>query len=199
MIQINPKRLLGSWKEGWALDIHTVSSTFLGYDEFGHEQFDTVYSPLGEALNKLKYKSDKTVLDSIAETVAAFIITKGINQKISALVIVPPTNTKRPFQPNIELIKLIGQKLNLPFYVDYIVKVKDMSQLKNIFDPDKRRDILKDAYKPKDTSLKGKTVLLFDDLCRSGSTLETIANLLIGNVGVTGLYVITLTKTRVKR
>ena len=156
LIVINPTKLLGPWQEGYVLDVHTTSSTLIGYDEFGHERFETVRTPLGEALYKLKYKSDLTVLEPLANTVADFLVTKGIHQKISLLTIVPPTNTRRRFQPNIELAKLVGMTLHVPVYLDYILKAKDISQLKDVFDPEKRRGILTNAYKAKDASMNGK-------------------------------------------
>ena len=36
MLDINPKKLIGPWKEGYALDVHTVSSDYLGEDQFGN-------------------------------------------------------------------------------------------------------------------------------------------------------------------
>ena len=41
MVTINPIELSGNWTQGYALDIHTINSTFIGYDEYGHEVFDT--------------------------------------------------------------------------------------------------------------------------------------------------------------
>ena len=32
--EINPKRIVGNWKSGYALDIHTISSTYLGINQF---------------------------------------------------------------------------------------------------------------------------------------------------------------------
>jgi competence protein ComFC len=48
MTRINPRKLSGPWTEGYALDLHTASSEFLGYDEFGHEQFNTERTEVGE-------------------------------------------------------------------------------------------------------------------------------------------------------
>lgn len=62
MINISPIKLPGNWFEGFALDLHTISSEFLGYDEYGHEVFDTKRSEMGELLYRLKYGSDKSVL-----------------------------------------------------------------------------------------------------------------------------------------
>jgi hypothetical protein len=34
-LETNPRRLRGPWDGGYALDVHTRSSTFLGYDQYG--------------------------------------------------------------------------------------------------------------------------------------------------------------------
>ncbi len=41
--------------------MHTISSTFLGYNEYGHAQYDTTRSTLGELLYQLKYRGKNTV------------------------------------------------------------------------------------------------------------------------------------------
>jgi len=45
MISFHPVRIPGRWREGYALDLHTVQSTFLGDDAYGHARFDTERSP----------------------------------------------------------------------------------------------------------------------------------------------------------
>jgi hypothetical protein len=40
VVEIQPVRIPGRWRDGRALDVHTVSSTYVGDDEFGHARFD---------------------------------------------------------------------------------------------------------------------------------------------------------------
>ena len=47
---MNPKRIVGNWISGYALDVHTISSTYMGTNEFGYDVFDTKRSELGELL-----------------------------------------------------------------------------------------------------------------------------------------------------
>jgi hypothetical protein len=61
-VEINPRRLAGPWNEGYALDVHTRGSTFLGYDQYGHARFDTMRSPVGELLYRLKYQRDRAAV-----------------------------------------------------------------------------------------------------------------------------------------
>ena len=48
-IAINPKKLNGPRGDGYVLDAHTVSSEFIGYNEFGHPMFDTQRTELDQA------------------------------------------------------------------------------------------------------------------------------------------------------
>jgi len=34
-------KIKGNWKKGFALDLHTISSEYLGKNEFGHDHYDT--------------------------------------------------------------------------------------------------------------------------------------------------------------
>jgi hypothetical protein len=68
-MKTNPVQVQGAWRLGWALDVHTTSSEFLGYDQNGNPQFNTTRSPLGELLYQLKYRGQKTA-DEIAAVMA---------------------------------------------------------------------------------------------------------------------------------
>ena len=64
---------------------------------------------------------------------------------------------------------------------------------------DNRKEVLKDAFSVQNNVLNGKDVLLFDDLYRSGETLNAVCDILL-NVGkARGVYVLTITKTRTKK
>lgn len=41
-VEIHWQEIEGNWQSGVALDLHTTSSTPVGYNEAGHMQFDTV-------------------------------------------------------------------------------------------------------------------------------------------------------------
>jgi len=63
MIKITPKKIGRGWRvEGYSLDKHIVSSVFIGEDEFGHPQFETKRTELGELLFRYKYRSDEAAL-----------------------------------------------------------------------------------------------------------------------------------------
>ncbi|MFZ1887042.1 MAG: hypothetical protein WAU33_03360 [Candidatus Binataceae bacterium] len=73
MAKFQPRKIPGRWRDGYALDLHTLSSTPIGYNEFGHMQFDTKRSEVGELLYQLKFNRDETVVPEITESLEKFV------------------------------------------------------------------------------------------------------------------------------
>ncbi len=199
MATIRPTELKGNWVKGFALDVHTSSSDYLGDDQYGHPHFDTKRSPLGELLYRLKFKSDRSVLEEITITVADFLTnTWQIVSGLQLLIPIPPSKLGRPFQPVVEIAKRLSDELSLPLSLDSLVKTNETPELKDIDDLDERRSLLESVFHIKDISVKGKNILLFDDLYRSGATLNAATKVLY-SAGARNVYVLTLTRTRSKR
>jgi competence protein ComFC len=194
VVTINPRRIPGNWRQGYVLDYHTLSSEFLGHDEYGHPQFETKRSEVGELLYRLKYKSERQALQPLVETAAQFITSRRLT--LDFILPVPPSKS-RPFQPVWEIAKGLSKQLNVPYRDDLIVKTKDTAELKNVYDFNERLKLLENAYTIQEPSLlTGKTILLFDDLFRSGATMNAIADALYTQAQVTTLCAFALTKTR---
>ncbi len=193
MVQIHPRKIIGRWREGFALDIHTLSSTPIGYNEFGHMQYDTKRSEIGELLFRLKNRSDETVVTEIVDAAEAFIKTWKPNMDI--IVPVPPSSS-RALQPVIVLATALGQRLNVPF-ADCVKRTRDVPQLKNVFDLDERLRLLTGLHDVDATISEGRKILLFDDLYRSGATMNTIATVLYEQGRASDVWALTITRTRV--
>jgi len=58
--------------------------------------------------------------------------------------------------------------------------------------------LLKNAFSVTSNVLNGQSILLIDDLYRSGATLNAITEILYNQGKVRKVYVLTLTKTRSK-
>ncbi|MBN1625374.1 MAG: ComF family protein [Deltaproteobacteria bacterium] len=198
MVKINPIKLQGNWFEGFALDLHTVSSEFLGSDEFGHEIFYTKRSEIGELLYRLKYKSDKSTMEDIVETAVDFLVNQWKISSIIDVILPVPSSKRRAFQPVINVGREISSKMMVPSHENFLKKDRETPELKNIFDYHERTELLKDAFEIKNQSLVGKNILLFDDLYRSGATCNSITKILYDKGRVGKVYVLALTKTRSK-
>ena len=197
MITIHPRMLRGIWVEGFALDIHTLRSDYIGDDEYGHPQFDSIRSEMGELLYKLKYHRDESVLSGIVTTASLFIRSK--KWPIDLIVSVPASRKRPKLQPVSLIVEEIARELSLEVSTKCISRVKESPELKNVFDLSERLAILKDAYKIHSGLVENRVILLFDDLYRSGATLDTIARLLKDEGKVKDLYALTLTMTRRNR
>ncbi len=192
MAELRKIKIEGNWNVGYALDLHVESSEFLGYDEFGHPQYDTKRTQLGELVYRLKYCQDRTVLRDIISKVCSSFTFKSID----AIIPVPPSNTSRTFQPVAEIAKGLGDALGIRVLENVVFKIRNTPELKNLSTFEEKYGILKDAFEIKNAlSLKSKTILLLDDLYRSGATLTAITEQL-RKCGALKVKVLTLTKTR---
>ena len=195
MANYQPRRILGKWREGFALDIHTISSIPIGYNEYGHMQYDTTRSELGELLYRLKSKSDDTVVSEIADAAAAFI--KEWKPGVEIIVPVPPSSP-RALQPVSVLGNALSQRLNIPL-VDCVRKTRDAPQLKNVYDLDERLRLLDGLHTVDASATSGRKILLFDDLYRSGATMNSITTLLYDKGKASDVFALTITRTRSNR
>lgn len=193
MPEIHPKRIAGRWREGYALDLHTTASIYLGDDPYGKPVFDTTRSPMGELLYRMKYRSDKSVVDDIVQAAAEFI--RGWNPPIDIIVPVPPSRV-RPAQPVWSVAKRLSQVLTLPLRDQAITKRKISAEIKNIYEYDKRVQLLTGAYSIDEAAVRDLSILLFDDLYRSGATLNVLAGDLYDKGGASDVYALTITRTR---
>lgn len=185
--------LIGNWKKGFALDLHTKSSEYLGVDEFGRDRFDTKRTEIGELVYKLKYSAD---MSSVSKLVACIQQNMRGLEKLDYLVPVPPSKA-RAVQPVFLIAEELSKRIKVPFIRDAILKVKRTPEIKGVFDQKEREALLATAYEYNDKyGLANKNILLLDDLYRSGTTLRVITSILYKNAMVKNVFVITLTKTR---
>jgi len=196
MAKTNPMRIPGRWREGFTLDYHTVSSTYLGDNEYGHPVFDTKRTELGELLYRLKNKSDPSTIEELAETAASFV--RSWNVAPILIIPVPPSRMTRPLQPVLVLATALSERLAIPVNSECVVRIKDLPELKNVYDYDARIKLLQGAHRVEQNLVEAKKVLLFDDLFRSGATMNAITNDLYETGKAAEVFALTITRTRSK-
>jgi predicted amidophosphoribosyltransferase len=192
-VQIKPKALRGDWKQGFALDVHTTNSTFVGHNEYGHPEFATTRSPLGELLYRLKYKRDAIVIEEITDTAAEFI--KASKIRIDAIVPMPPSSVRK-VQPVLQIANALGKKLGVPVLENCVSKTKKTPQLKDVYNYEERTKLLEGAFTVNRDQSAGKSLLLFDDLYRSGATMNAVSRELAKTGEAKEVFVLALTHTR---
>ena len=191
-VRINPIKLPGPWVEGYVLDLHSISSTFLGYDG-SVPRFDTKYSDLGELVYRFKYRSDSTALPVIVDTVEQFI---GESKWEFDCIVAAPPSIGRKSQPVAEIAQELSSRLGVPVCDNAVVKVKTTPPMKNIEFPAERATMLQDAFRGEPDKTRRKRLLLLDDLFEYGSTVGAVAKVLLTEGEAAAVYMLALTRKR---
>ncbi len=196
MIKTRPSLIPGRWREGYALDVHTESSTHVGDDEHGNPRFETKRSPAGELLYRLKYQADRAAIPDLVEALVAFV--RSWRPAIDVIIPVPPTRG-RALQPVLVLGEALGKAIGVEFDPDRVRRAKDVPELKDVLDYDERVRLLAGAHELDVSKVAEKRVLLFDDLYRSGATMNSIAAALQDKGCAADTLALTVTRTRIRR
>ena len=86
--------------------------------------------------------------------------------------------------------------MSLPYDSSSVAKVKETPELKSMQDVAAREKALRGAFRVDGKKLSGKRVILFDDLYRSGASMEEVARTLQKQAGVKTVIALALTRTR---
>lgn len=193
---LHPQGIKGPWKAGVVLDWHTVASQVIGQNEFGYPIFDNARSEIGELLYQFKYRQDQKALQQIVLASIEYLGDK-VKGKVDLIVPVPHSNPARTVTR--QIAQGLASGLGTGFSSTALVKNKNTSELKSVVEPELRREILEGAFEPDTQQLKGKSVLLVDDLYRSGATLIAATDAVAGQGNAKVVYVFAITRTRVHR
>ncbi|EHK54857.1 ComF family protein [Allomesorhizobium alhagi] len=194
-MQVQVRKLTGSWDLGYALHKHTLSSVYLGDDEFGHPRFDTTRSEPGEALFKLKYRNDWTQVGPLAAQVQASLL--PLFGKIGLIIPMPASNV-RPKQPVDEIAKELGRLTNAPVFDNLIVKApapQGSPQLKNLNTREEKDAALQGRFSinPSITNEGCWNALLLDDLFDTGATMDAVCKTLRTYKKISHVYAASIT------
>lgn len=189
---IHPIQLCGEWDQGWALDIHTISSEYIGDDPFGHPRYDTTRSYIGELMYQLKYQVNTSVLPAIVDEVTGLLESKGLLSSIDLIIPAPPTKD-RTFQPVFAIAEAVAKQNDIFFSDDALVKTSSLEAKSMDWSAKKK---LKGSVHFTKEFIRPCNVLLIDDVYETGSTLKACVNALREDPKTGKIYVLTITKTR---
>lgn len=193
VVKIDPIILSGNWDLGFALDYHTVKSVYLGEDPYGKLHFDNTYTPIGELLNKLKYRGRLDAVEDIVDTAAAFIKDEPRFSEIVSVLPVPPTNKHRLYQPVFEIAELLAEKLDANYNNEVLEKVST-EEFKNLSVEEKKA--MHGTIIQRKSAKYKHNVLLIDDVYKTGSTLKECTEVLRKDPNINKIFVLTITITR---
>ncbi|PSU59432.1 ComF family protein [Photobacterium phosphoreum] len=196
-MELNVKEIVGVWDKGFSLDKHTIRSIRTGYNEYGHPEFKTLRTDIGEALFQLKYRSDFSQCAVIAQSINDHII--PLLPLISFIIAMPPSKIRQK-QPVVEIAEALSHLTDKPCINDILLKSKNTLQMKDIPDRQVRIDTLLDAFELNSDAIAMKlpaasyNVLIIDDLFDTGTSLEAATRKLreCGKIGE--IFVATATR-----
>lgn len=188
-MQVTPRTIQGEWDAGIVLDKHTISSSYVGDDENGHPQFDTLRTEIGEAAFQLKYRADWNKVSPLA----AEIVRTGIPAIGAVNVIVPmPASHARARQPVTEIAREVARLTGLPIDETLLAKAAT-PQLKNLGTREEKDAVLADAFRVDAAPGAPLDVLLVDDLFHTGASMTAACRALRSLPRVRRIGVVALT------
>jgi predicted amidophosphoribosyltransferase len=127
-----------------------------------------------KSIHELKYRSLKAVSPCLAELLADYLRERGYNQ--SGL-----------------LAGELGKRIGLPVIEDCLIRIRQSQPQVRAVDVEERRRNVTDAFVCRDERASGKQIILIDDVCTSGATMESCAAALKDR-GATSVWGLTLAR-----
>lgn len=154
---------------------------------------------VGEMVYQMKYRGDVRYVRPLADMMVWCIKRLGWHKKIEMILGVPSTED-RDVQPVRELTKVIAKKLRKKYSTTYISIAGERPPMKSVRgrtleeSRSKKVELLTGKIQLKNRELKDKTVLLVDDIYKTGATLEVISRTLLMDGEVRKIYAVVATR-----
>ncbi|MDL1896018.1 RecQ family ATP-dependent DNA helicase [Anaerolineae bacterium CFX7] len=181
LAQPHTRALYGPWRAGFALDFHT--------------RFDGDVANrgvIGDLVFRYKYRDERQLAGELAARWAELLRAQKGLPKFDAVIPIPPS-TPREFDPVGNLARALGSELKIPALLSALVKTRATKPQKEMISLAQKQANVRNAFVVKG-DVRGKNVLLVDDLYDSGATLQEAARVL-QRAGAASIVVLTLTKT----
>jgi len=154
-------------------------------------RFDDI---IRKAIHQLKYRNLKAISPCLAELLADYLISNPLPGE--ALMCVPLHTRRlreRGYNQSNLLARRLGERIDLPVIENCLIRVKQTQPQVRAADVEERRRNVADAFMCRDERVNGRQIILIDDVCTSGATLESCA-VALKNKGATSVWGLTLAR-----
>jgi competence protein ComFC len=147
--------------------------------------------PVRKALHRLKYRRDFSIGEALAAQMTDFA--KGLNWHMDMLIPIPLSRQRmkeRGYNQVGMIAKPLARALEVEFVPKALVRCKDTCSQVGLSKQERQKNVL-GAFQA--VGVKGKTILILDDVSTTGSTLSSSAEALL-LAGAKDVYALTVAR-----
>ncbi len=163
-------------------------------------EIDGIRSPfrfaevIRKAVHQLKYRNLKAISPCLAALLADYLQSNPLpGEALVPVPLHPRRLRERGYNQSSLLAHELGKLINLPVIEDCLIRVKEAQPQVRTATVEDRRMNVTDAFKCRNGKVRGKQIILIDDVCTSGATLESCAQALKSE-SVTSVWGLTLAR-----
>jgi ComF family protein len=154
-------------------------------------RFDEV---VRKSIHELKYRNLKAISPCLAELLADYLRENPLpGEALVSVPLHPRRLRERGYNQSGLLARELGKRIGLPVIEDCLIRIKQAQPQVRAVDVEERRRNVADAFVCRDERVNRKQIILIDDVCTSGATLESCAAAL-KNRGATSVWGLTLAR-----
>lgn len=151
------------------------------------------YREMAASIYRFKYGGRRDYASVFGKELAYYLGDYIKEIEPDALIPVPLFKKKerlRGYNQSVLLARALGAELNIKVVENLVFRIKNTKPLK-LLNPEERLNNLKKAFILMENGVKLKRVIIVDDIYTTGSTINTIAELLLSR-GIEEIYFVTL-------
>jgi len=166
--EIEPVVLDGVFDEGFAL------GEYSRWDTLPRKR-----TKLGILIHSFKYEQNRHSGELLSGLVSEFINSNLILKSADLILTVPPSFKSRPFDPVSFIAERVKQRTRIRWEREAFIRARLTRPQKEVVGKEsKQLNVLNTFKLAKPIDLKGKRILLLDDVIASGATLDELSSLL---------------------
>lgn len=143
---------------------------------------------------EIKYGNLRALSDMMGEIIFNYLNENKICYDVIVPVPLHPNKLKkRGYNQSALIAQSVARKAEKTLISDILIRIKDTPPQVDSKNLSERLENVRGAFQCKNNSLSGMNVLLLDDVCTTGSTLEACAKALKGT-GVNSIWAITIAR-----
>jgi len=154
-------------------------------------RFDDI---IRKAIHQLKYRNLKAISPCLAELLADYLRSNPLpGEALICVPLHPRRLRERGYNQSNLLARELGERIDLPVIENCLIRVKQTQPQVRAADVEERRRNVAGAFVCRDERVSGRQIILIDDVCTSGATLESCA-VAVKNKGATSVWGLTLAR-----